>query len=70
MIAVLFPVASNQSYRDSIDWVSSITFAKQSDYIIQLFIQYLNKRDFTIELQIKDNLEQIYRQRWLRICNF
>lgn len=52
------------------NWLSSITIAKKAEYIIQLFTQSSNKRDFRIELQIKENLEQLYRQRWLRICNF
>lgn len=51
------------------NWLSVIfTIAKQAEYTTQLFTQSSNKREFRIELQIKENLEQIHRQRWLRIC--
>lgn len=61
MIAILFPVASDQFYRDSID--CHLLLLQRKKNTSYSYLQSLNKRDFRIELQIKENLEQLYRQR-------
>lgn len=60
MIAILFPVASDQSYRDSIDCHLLLLQRKNTSYS---YLQSSNKRDFRIELQIKKKLEQLYKLR-------